>query len=93
MEKNFSSYSEFGRKIGKSRQNIQTQIFQKKSLNTETLVNLSNTLGVNLFEVYKDMDETVINSKDKTKITLNFQVELSPDEWKSLGLLDKIKEL
>ena len=32
VEEKFTSYSEFGRRIGKSRQNIQSQIFSKKSL-------------------------------------------------------------
>ena len=93
VEEKYPSYSEFGRKIGKSRQNIQSQIFSKSSLHTDMLVSLSNELGVNLFELYQDTDKVVNHSEDKPKISLTFQVELTPEEWRQTGWIDKLKEL
>ncbi len=91
VEQKYASYSEFGRQIGKSRQNIQSQIFSKNSLHTNMLVKLSNTLGVNLFKLFVDAEESVSYSNDKTKILLNFQMEITPEEWKEMKLSNRLK--
>lgn len=57
------------------------------------LVKLSNVLEVNLFSLYYDKEENVNDSENKTKISLNFQLELTPEEWKRMGLVDRIKVL
>ena len=48
------------------------------------LVKLSNVLEVNLFRLYLDTEENVNDSENKTKISLNLQVELTPEEWKKM---------
>lgn len=70
VEKKYPSYAAFARKIGKTRQCLQTQIFSKQSLQTEMLVRLSEELDVNLFELYQSNGKSVHKKSDTPTILL-----------------------
>ena len=90
---NYGSYASFARNIGQSRQCVQTQIFSKQSLQTELLTRISEELGVNLFELYKNEEKNVNQKNDTTKITFTVHFETTQEELKKLGIYDHFTEM
>lgn len=89
----YGNYAAFARKIGKSRQCVQTQIFSKQSLHTDLLIRISEELGINLFELYQNEDSNVTQKNDKSKIALNVQFETTREELMQLGIYDTLEEM
>lgn len=89
----YGSYASFARNIGKSRQCVQTQIFSKESLQTELLTQISEELGVNLFELYKNEEKNVNQNNDTAKITFTVHFETTQEELKKLGIYDHFTEM
>jgi plasmid maintenance system antidote protein VapI len=68
MEKD-NSLASFGKSIGVQRQNLEKTIFGKRSIDTEMLSLISETLGFNFFQYYRNMDECNINDYEQNKLT------------------------
>jgi plasmid maintenance system antidote protein VapI len=58
------SFSTFGKSIGIQRQNLEKTIFSKRSIDTEILSLISETLDFDFFQYYRRLDEC--NNKDYT---------------------------
>ncbi|MBP5612650.1 MAG: hypothetical protein J6X35_00675 [Bacteroidales bacterium] len=89
----YTSYASFARKIGKSRQSVQTQIFSKKSLQTDLLVRISEELEVNLFELFQNDEAKVIKNNDKERVAFNVHFDTTQEELKQMGIYEQLKEL
>lgn len=75
-EKNITK-SSFAQSLNIQRQNIDKTVFAKKSLDTDLLCRISEVLGCNLFDYYKD--EESCNKKDyaikeEVKATLSIEI-------------------
>ena len=90
VEKNMGNHSKFAEKMGISRQNIHTQIYNKHSIDTDKLLRISEILSVNFFKLYCIDDSEVIKNDDKIKIETTIKLNLTKDELIEFGLKDKI---
>ena len=86
------NYSHFAKTIGKSRQNVNSQIFKKKSIDTDLLAQISEVLEFNFFSLYYEKGKNVVEKNDKPKIHATIEIELTEDDIIKLGLKQKIKE-
>jgi len=69
------SYAAFGRSIGIQRQNAETKVFAKRSIDTDLLAEISEKLDHNFFNYYKNFDAS--NENDyKTPILGSVAVEI-----------------
>lgn len=93
VDQKFGNYSKFASVLGKSRQNVNAQIFLKPDLNTEMLVHISEILDFNFFELYRNTDTSVKENNDRPKIKVTLDLELTKEELKELHIEDKIKTL
>lgn len=93
VEEKYSSYAEFGRNICKSRQNIKNQIFSKKSLHSDQLINISNELGVNLFKYFINEDDTSEKETSTEKIKISFHVEIRKEDLDRIKVVDLLKNV
>ena len=91
IDETTKNYSHFGRLIGKSRQNVDKQIFQKQSIDTSLLAQICEVLNYNFFTLYYTGSENVLKNDDKMKVRATIELELTEDDIKKLGLKDKIK--
>lgn len=91
--KKHSSYADFARSLGKTRQNIHAQIFSKQSLQTDMLIEISEKLGVNLFELFQSEEKSVIQTNDNSPILVNIQINTTEEELKKIGVYDRLMEL
>lgn len=93
VEKKYSSYAAFGRKIGKTRQCLQTQIFSKQSLQTDLLIQISEELGVNLFELFQSDKKSVIVKDNTAFFCLNFPINITKEELTKFEIYDGLMEM
>lgn len=93
VEKKYSSYAAFGRKIGKTRQSLQSQIFSKQSLQTDVLIRISEELDVNLFELFQSEEKNVIQKNDTPFFCLNFPINATKEELMEFGIYDGLMEM
>jgi hypothetical protein len=82
--------SHFGRMIGKSRQNVNSQIFKKASIDTALLSKISEVLDFNFFSLYFDTTKNVVKNNDKPKIHATLEIDLTEEDIIKLGLSEKI---
>lgn len=63
VESSGLSKSKFAESLNIARQNIEKTVFSKHSIDTDLLCAISNVLGCNFFDYFKDEDESC-NKKD-----------------------------
>lgn len=93
VEKKYSSYAAFGRKMGKTRQSLQSQIFSKQSLQTDVLIQISEELGVNLFELFQSEEKSVLQKADTPFLCLNFPINTTKEELEKFGICDGLMDM
>lgn len=93
VDKRYTSYAAFARNIGKSRQYVHTQIFAKKALNTTQLLQISEELGINLFELYQNEEKSVSQNDNTPEIGLNVHINTTKEELMSLGIYETLKKI
>ncbi len=67
--------AEFGRLIGVQRQNIKKTVFEKESLDTNTLCVISEVLDCNLFDYFKCNLDYDIPKEVKATVTIEMGTE------------------
>ena len=63
------TYSEFARRVGTQRQNIERKVFTQQGLDTELLIQISEILDFDFFKYF----QTRGDSMDKLKIKLKIE--------------------
>ena len=83
VEKKYSSYAAFGRKMGKTRQSLQTDV----------LIQISEELGVNLFELFQSEEKSVLQKADTPFLCLNFPINTTKEELEKFGICDGLMDM
>ncbi len=68
------SDAEFARSVGIARQNVKKTVFEKASLDTNLLCEISEVLECNLFDYFKSN-----NADDKTELKATITIELGKE--------------
>jgi plasmid maintenance system antidote protein VapI len=97
VQENKITFSSFAKSIGIQRQNIEKTIFGKRSLDTEILIRISETLDFDFFQYYRNMDECNKNDYKPNELTevkalLTLQVGTEKKEEKFTFLLRRNDE-
>lgn len=79
------SYAQFAKDIGRQRQNIEKSVFQKRSLDTELLIVISEILDYDFFSYYRNEDGCNKNDYDRkvdsdVKATLTIELKKEKKE-------------
>jgi len=69
------SDAEFARSVGIARQNVKKTVFEKASLDTNLLCEISEVLECNLFDYFKSN-----NADDKTELKATITIELGKEK-------------
>ena len=69
------SDAEFARNVGIARQNVKKTVFEKASLDTNLLCEISEVLECNLFDYFKSN-----NADDKTELKATITIELGKEK-------------
>ena len=69
------SQAEFARRIGIQRQNVVKTVFDKASLDTNLLCNISEVLDCNLFDYFKSNEQN-----DKTELKATITIEMGKEK-------------
>ncbi len=92
--------SEFGRKIGVANQNV-NRILEKKSIDTDKLIEISNALGYNFFLEFIDKGSNVVangdgsvsvNGNNNNNVVAGGEIALLQERVKALEALLAEKE-
>lgn len=90
------SKAKFSEYLGIARQNVEKTIFQKHSLDSDMICNISEVLGCNLFDYFIDQDAS--NEKDykvrhelKAKLTIELGEETQDRTYKFVFGENKIE--
>lgn len=75
VEEKGLSQAEFARQIGIQRQNVVKTVFDKASLDTNLLCNISEVLDCNLFDYFKSN-----NGNDKTELRATITIEMGQEK-------------
>lgn len=75
VEEKGLSQAEFARQIGIQRQNVVKTVFDKASLDTNLLCNISEVLECNLFDYFKSN-----NGNDKTELRATITIEMGQEK-------------
>ena len=75
VEEKGLSQAEFARQIGIQRQNVVKTVFEKASLDTNLLCNISEVLDCNLFDYFKSN-----NGNDKTELRATITIEMGQEK-------------
>lgn len=97
MSQNGITKAELARKLGVRPQSID-YLLSRKSVDTDTLYNLSLVLNhdfASLYSIKKDQTNSDNNilDKEQAKMKITIEVELSPQEISMLNLPSKIKNI
>lgn len=97
MSQNGMTKAELARKLGVRPQSVD-YLLSRKSVDTDTLYNLSLILNhdfASLYSIKKDQTnfDTNILDKEQVKMKITIEVELSPQEINMLDLPSKIKNI
>ncbi len=90
VDKNYTSYAAFARNLGKTRQYVHSRIFAKKDLSTALLIQISEELDINLFELYQNEEKNVSENNNSPEIGLNLHINTTKEELVSLGIYDTL---
>lgn len=77
VEESGMSKAKFAELLGIARQNIEKTVFQKHSLDTDLLCNISEVLNCNFFDYFKSdsaCNKTDYNEKKEVKATLTIEM-------------------
>ena len=77
VEESGMSKAKFAELLGIARQNIEKTVFQKHSLDTDLLCNISEVLNCNFFDYYKSdsvCNKTDYKEKKELKATLSIEM-------------------
>lgn len=77
VEERGMSKSKFAELVGIARQNIEKTVFQKHSLDTDLLCNISEVLDCNFFDYYKtdfDCNKTDYKCRQEVKAVLSIEL-------------------
>ena len=88
VERQNKSHSAFAQSIGIQRQNVGTKVFNKKSIDTELLSEISEILNFNFFQYYKTNEicnknnyNAVIIKEVKSQVKLQIGSEMVEKEF------------
>lgn len=80
VEESGMSKAKFAELLGIARQNIEKTVFQKHSIDTDLLCNISEVLNYNFFNLYKsDKDCNQPDYKQKQEIKAVLSIELGTE--------------
>lgn len=92
VNEKMGNHAHFGRLIGISRSNLNAQVFNRSSIDTSLLIQISEILEFNFFNLYSDDSNKSIEKKNVAKFFVKVEMELTGDEIIQLGIKEKVKE-
>ena len=81
VDENGLSKAKFAELLGIARQNIEKTVFQKHSLDTDLLCNISEVLNCNFFDYYKsDSPSNKKDYKEQKEIRATLSIEMGSEK-------------